>query len=141
MDELTLATTRYSSWQLIEESGLVPLGITVSLPRFRLRYELAGSVGMLAPSGLLAIEDRAEFEAAYRARLDRIGIKMMLPVLRGFAEAYDAPGCVLCCYEDLAKPGEWCHRRLFADWWEERTGQAVPELEPLQLGFPQPFVG
>ncbi len=24
---------------------------------------------------------------------------------------------VLCCYEDVRKPGEWCHRLVFAEWW------------------------
>jgi hypothetical protein len=25
--------------------------------------------------------------------------------------------------------GESCHRRMFADWWFERTQETVPELE------------
>ena len=37
---------------------------------------------------------------------------------------------VLLCYEDLTKPGLRCHRRLFANWWCENTGDVVPELEP-----------
>ena len=37
---------------------------------------------------------------------------------------------VLLCFEDLTQPGLKCHRRLFATWWHENTGEAVPELEP-----------
>jgi hypothetical protein len=36
----------------------------------------------------------------------------------------------LLCFEDLTKPGLWCHRRPFANWWLENTGEVVPELEP-----------
>jgi hypothetical protein len=37
---------------------------------------------------------------------------------------------VCLCFEDLTKPGLWCHRQIFARWWTEETGEAVPELEP-----------
>ena len=32
----------------------------------------------------------------------------------------------LLCYED--DPAR-CHRSVFAEWWEARSGEAVPELE------------
>jgi len=34
---------------------------------------------------------------------------------------------VLLCWE---KPGEFCHRRLVACWFEEHLGVTVPELTP-----------
>jgi hypothetical protein len=33
---------------------------------------------------------------------------------------------ILCCYEG---PGKFCHRRLVAEWLENRLGMQVPELE------------
>lgn len=36
---------------------------------------------------------------------------------------------VLCCYEDVRIPDEWCHRLVFAEWWQARTGMAIPELQ------------
>jgi hypothetical protein len=33
---------------------------------------------------------------------------------------------VLLCWE---KPGEFCHRRLVAEWFSEKLGVKVPELE------------
>jgi len=77
--------------------------------------------------------DRAEFELLYRERLDRLGVDRARTILAGFAAAFHVAGCVLLCFEDLAKAGEWCHRRTFSAWWEERTGQVVPELVPGQL--------
>ena len=36
---------------------------------------------------------------------------------------------VILCFEDVLA-GHFCHRRVWAGWWHERTGQSVPELEP-----------
>lgn len=36
---------------------------------------------------------------------------------------------MLCCYEDVRIPDEWCHRQLFAEWWLDKTGTAIPELK------------
>lgn len=33
-------------------------------------------------------------------------------------------GTIFLCYED---PGEFCHRRVLADWIEEETGMFLPE--------------
>jgi Phage capsid family len=60
--------------ELIVANGLAPVGITVSPPRWRLPYELAGTIGALAPHGLRWIDDRAEFVRRYRERLDRVGV-------------------------------------------------------------------
>jgi len=44
---------------------------------------------------------------------------------------------VLLCFEDLRQGGSvWCRRRLFADWWKNKTGEIIPELEdnpPLKI--------
>lgn len=35
-------------------------------------------------------------------------------------------GAILLCWE---KPGDFCHRRIVAEWIEEKTGIRVPEIE------------
>lgn len=37
-------------------------------------------------------------------------------------------GAIMLCFE---KPGEFCHRRLVAEWVETETGVVVPEWSPL----------
>ena len=128
MQRLTLATSRYHAPERVLACGLAPVGITVSPPRFRLGFELAGSVGALAPHGILGLEDPEEFARLYLARLDGYGVERIAAALGALAGLSDAQGCVLLCYEDLETPGEWCHRRLFAQWWLGRTGIEVPEL-------------
>ena len=102
------------------------MATSVGMPRFPLGYELAGSVGMLAPYGLLKIDDLDVFTPLYRERLDRYGTRKIERVLRSLAAGADAAGVVLLCFEDIAE--SWCHRRVFAAWWQEQTGQNVPEL-------------
>jgi hypothetical protein len=126
LEAFRIATSRYDAADLIRESGLVPIGITVGAAR--VGYELAGKVGMLAPQGLGELEGE-QFELAYRQRLDRFGVAAIAGVLRAFAAAHRAPGAVLLCFENVLA-GETCHRRTFAAWWQERTGILVPELEP-----------
>jgi hypothetical protein len=72
---VTIATSRYAARDKVVASGLAPVRTTIGAPKFPLGYELAGSVAMLAPYGLFSIDDRVEFEAAYRARLDRFGVE------------------------------------------------------------------
>ena len=39
----------------------------------------------------------------------------------------DLDNKVLLCYE---RPGDFCHRRLVADWLERELGVIVPEIDP-----------
>lgn len=122
-----ITTSRYHSADLITESGLLPIGTTIGAARF-LRYELAANVGMLAPFGCRHLdEDPVAFTAAYRERLDGFGVEKIARVLEAIAAGYDSAGVVLLCFEKVHE-GEFCHRRVFAEWWEEKTGQVVPEL-------------
>lgn len=128
---LRLATSRYDADALIRASGLVPIGISVGGAR-DLPFELAGHVGMLAPRGLSGFEGEEEFDSAYRGQLDHFGPAAIGNVLSAFVTGHRAPGAVVLCFEDVLG-GEACHRRTFAAWWQERTGTAVPELEPAQM--------
>jgi hypothetical protein len=127
---LQIATSRYFSkaQALVDASGLVPIGHTTGPPRWGAPE--AGNIGMLAPHGIDKELSEQEFTPLYVARLERFGVERIQAVLQAIADAYDAPGVVLLCFEDLTKEGEWCHRRVFADWWLQQTGEEVPELEP-----------
>jgi hypothetical protein len=122
-----VATSRYFHTALVKESGLVPLATTVGNPKGRLGFELGGSVQPVAPHGAFRIEDEAEFRQVYTARLDSFGVEAIGRLFAAFADAYNAEGVVVLCFCDVNGPG-FCHRRVFAEWWEEKTGQEVPEL-------------
>jgi hypothetical protein len=73
-------------------------------------------------------------EHAYRKQLDGIDVA-------GLTERFDALSAenglplALCCFE--ADPAD-CHRSWWASWWQEQTGQAVPELGASPAGVLDP---
>jgi hypothetical protein len=124
---LVLATARYQDKPLIVASGLAPIRTTRGAPRFKLGYELGGSVMELAPpTWMLKMEGEA-FIAAYRRHLDEVGVAAIASSLGRTIASSGKRGAVLLCFEDVTK-GQLCHRRVFAEWWQERVGAEVPEL-------------
>jgi hypothetical protein len=124
-----LATSRYQAGDLILASRLVPVGISIGEPKFPLGYPLL-FFRRLAPWGLREIGDEAEFTLSYRDQLDAIGLPAIRRDLHRLSTDHDGRGLVLLCFEP---PGVFCHRRVFAAWFEEQTGEHVPELQPAQL--------
>lgn len=126
------------------------VGITRGAPKFQLGYELAGNIIQIAPPGYLFNEyDRKNFTEPYFRHMDRTGTEAIAYIL----ERYELMGkpVVLCCYEDVRQEHEWCHRLVFAEWWKDRTGEAIEELydpspvkgrrkaiEPEQVKEPEP---
>ena len=66
------------------------------------------------------------------ARMNRLGVGGVQDLLEPYVE--EGKDLVLLCYEDLRKPGEWCHRQVFAEWWEKKTGVRIQELELMDAG-------
>lgn len=131
---LTLFTNRYREFR--PEQG-VPVRITWGAPRFKLPYRIAHSVRELAPRKEYLSKPLLEFTTAYRADLDRYGVGLVAARLNWIAESEGDHRLVLLCFEDLAEPGQWCHRRTFAEWWRDITGDEVRELSPLADQYQQ----
>ena len=117
-------TSYYSNKALKSVGSLFGLvGISQGVPKW---YK--GEVfKALAPSwAWVRMKDMNEYTRLYRSqvlsKLDPLEISQQLD------------NSILLCWE---KPGEFCHRRLVADWLEEATGQKVPEFaQPkAQLGL------
>ncbi|MFI2258919.1 hypothetical protein OHU45_25590 [Streptomyces tubercidicus] len=127
---LTLFTNRFQAFQPLQG---VPVRITLGGVRFKLPYSLTHSVRELAPRRDYLSKPEPEFTAAYRADLDLLGPERIAALLRQIAEKEGDHRLVLLCFEDLAK-GLWCHRRTFATWWKDTTGDEVRELSPMADG-------
>jgi hypothetical protein len=121
-----LYTSRYHSKE-IAKSDAVAVSISRGMPRWSLPYALGHKVACLAPES--RTHNRRLFEESYVAQLERHGLEKIEMQLRLISEKFDGRPLVLLCWEDLSKPGEWCHRRMFAKWYEQRTGNVVAELE------------
>jgi hypothetical protein len=118
-----LFTGRYRTF---EASMGVPVSITVGQPKWPLGYEIRHRIHRIAPWGLMKL-DGERFVAAYRERLDRLDVAALAERFEAISAAEGGRPPVLLCFEDV-HAGQLCHRRVFAEYWHERTGQAVPEI-------------
>ena len=122
---MELFTSRWANRDLAH-LDVTPVGISRGVPRWRLPYRYK-KLPMLAPSReAFRIEDPKEFERVYRTELEEIGAERITQALRVISQEHGGKPLVCLCWE---RSGEFCHRRVWADWWLEQTGQRVPELE------------
>ena len=82
------------------------------------------------PHGSYFHAENSEFDRRFLAQLEKHGIQAITEQLERIREARHIRPLVLLCFE--WKPGTECHRRLFAQWWLEKTGEEVPELGKLE---------
>jgi uncharacterized protein (DUF488 family) len=103
----------------------VAVGISRGVPKFPLDYRYV-RLPILQPDGwMFSIASDDEFNHEYRKKLERIGTRRIAAELGAISSEAGGRTLVLLCFE--ANPKD-CHRRVFADFWESRTGQRVPEL-------------
>jgi hypothetical protein len=126
-----IVTARYHAFHkggqpTLDGAELVPVRTSAGTPRFIEGAHEWPRCNEIVPWNPLKITDEAEFVQRYYARLDKHGPARIAARLREIHEQHDGRPLALLCYEDLAV--SWCHRRKFADWWQQHTGQVIPEL-------------
>lgn len=129
-------TARYMN-SAIDKETMVPVSISRYLPKLKTSYDIKIQLLHLAP-GKEYVEEQDEklFLKLYRKQLDIIGVRSVFKVLWDLYE----PGkeIVLLCSEDIRDNKSWCHRRMFAEWFSEKTGIVIEELEePAQIKIRQ----
>ncbi len=129
-------TSKYSNPELSSGKYTV-VGITRGAPKFPLHYHLDGNIIEIAPPGYLFNEyDRKRFTGPYFKHMDKTGVDRIASILNRYAAK--GKDVVLCCFEDVRKPNEWCHRLVFAEWWLQRTGELIEELhDPSEIKKPR----
>lgn len=127
---MAIYTSRYSNKKLLED-GYYPVGISVGSPKFNAGYTLREKCYALAPTGQMLRLDYEPYRKQYMEKLNRIGADKIISIvnqleMRALDEGKEL---VLLCFEDIRNGDNWCHRTLFAEWWMERTGEIIAELE------------
>lgn len=129
-----MKTARYSNKSITNDKH-IPIQISLGSPKFKLQYTVNGKMLMLAPQySLLRENNKIEYQRKYIERLEHIGVDRIKDALSSFSQ--EGKEIVLLCFEDVTKDGNWCHRRMFADWYELKTGEKIDELEELSSTKP-----
>jgi hypothetical protein len=121
-----------------EDLPFVPVRTSLGLPRFIREASKWPYAEKLAPKGMIHVADRDEFNQRYHALLDGYGFDAVAHDLVDIwrcqtPESYretppaDRKPLALLCFEDL-DTDDFCHRRCFASWWLENTGEEVDEV-------------
>ncbi len=123
-----MLTSYYQSKKLDPAKHLI-VQTSIGDPRWGAKPEWETELITPEPE-ILATADKGEmfYTRAYVAQLERHGAEAIRKELNDLEAAKGGREVILCCYEALKKPGQFCHRRIFAWWWHRETGEAIPEL-------------
>lgn len=98
----------------------------VSIARNAPRGFVMPAYRQLAPGTWFKRTAYDEYRKLYFEQLAKLDPQKVVDDLHELAGGHEP---VLLCWERLRKPGEWCHRRMVAEWLEQSLGLAVPEYE------------
>lgn len=127
---MKIYTSYFAQVAKLRNAGIVPIGIALYPPK----YYHGSHIQWLAPkSFMLSGLTDEDYEKKYRELiLDNINLRLLESTLMQMGEGRDV---ALCCYE---KPGDFCHRHIFAKWFEEKTGIKIEEFGTAMAQHPRP---
>ena len=119
---MEIFTSYYGNLKNLDRAGIFPVSISLGVPKWftgsKLSY-LAPTRKMLSPE-----MSREQYIRLYNEILSKIKIKTLREDISILTRGEDV-NIALLCWE---KPGDFCHRHLFADWLKEKTGYEVKEF-------------
>lgn len=107
----------------IEKDGILPVSIALWKPKWYEGLEYK----KIAPKAFML---RGEYSQDEYIRFYDMHVLSKLrvdEVVKDLERLGDGKDIALMCYE---KPGEFCHRHLFAEWLLEQTGWEIQEFRP-----------
>jgi hypothetical protein len=118
-----VVTGRYATWN--SDHG-VPIRTTVGTPRFW-RHGPLVFIKELAPFGIFG--QGLPVDVARTRYRDRLEAKadQFVAALADVARQHRGERLCVLCFEDV-HAGQDCHRRWFAEWFQQRFGMEVPEV-------------
>jgi hypothetical protein len=84
----------------------------------------------LAPTPqILSVKDEQQYKVLYMRLLESIGIVTILDAIASVTP-HDSlnTNVAFLCYESLLKPGQFCHRRMLAEYVERHSSLKIPEF-------------
>lgn len=125
-----LLTSRFQN-KALNNKEFDPLRIARMAPRWKLPYKIVAKIDLIMPSKdtLAMAKDgcaEEEFREAYYSDLSDEAADAAHHA--GKVAAAAGRSAVLLCFCDLGEV-DFCHRRMFADWFRKRTGEEIPEMQ------------
>jgi len=128
-----MQTSYYANWRKFPKDAIL-VRISVGGPRFGvpgLRL-----MPLLYPDANMLHMDIDDYEPAYLGKLNKRKAEILKDIAALKAEAAGREILFLCHCKTFQNGGpvdRWCHRQLFADWYEQQTGEEIKELDGLPL--------
>ena len=119
---MKIYTSYYGNMRNLDKAGILPVSISLGIPKWfkgtRLSY-LAPTKKMLDPK---IPED--QYVKMYKEILGKVSISTLREDISIITRRQDIDIALLC----WEKPGDFCHRHLFAEWMKEQTGYEIEEF-------------
>lgn len=119
---MKIYTSYFGNAKALAKAGVM----IVSVARWQPRYlSVPASMLDVAPTPWMMKEaTREQYLESYQRILSQLNAENFIKRLETLSGGRDV---ALCCYE---KPGEFCHRRLLADFLSLKTGIEIEEFGP-----------
>lgn len=138
---MKIYTSYFGNSRKLSMANVMQIGIAIWKPKFfngPCMYNLAPTKYMLSDNC-----SREEYIRLYKQILAKLNAQDVFRQIERISKGQDV---AICCYE---KPGDFCHRHLFAEWFTKETGIEVKEFvleeqpkeeqkrknNPLQMSF------
>lgn len=117
---MKIYTSYFGNLKKLGADKIVPIGVALYTPKWYSGPELK----VLAPRGYMLAKNISEQQ--YTQMYVNHVLSALAPnhVLNLISQISGGRDCALLCYE---KPGDFCHRRLIADWLQKGLGITVDE--------------
>ncbi|MEI6752375.1 MAG: hypothetical protein WCK78_04335 [Paludibacter sp.] len=117
---MKIYTSYFAKAGALKKLDIVPIGIALSPPKFF----NGPTIGFLAPKRYMLSDKLSSEQYTELYKKDILGsfdIKLFRSVIKNFSNGKDV---ALLCYE---KPGDFCHRRLFAEFVKAKFNYDIEE--------------
>jgi hypothetical protein len=125
--------TSYYASKLLDPKRHHLVRVSTGAPRY-CKHRMAGALPLLYPDRAWLDLDERAYTRRYLAMLNRIGVAPICAAFASLGDEVEGRAVVLLCFESLSpadvKQGQFCHRRIFAKWWQDQTGEIISELTP-----------
>lgn len=119
---MKIYTSYFGNLKRLGADKIMPIGVALYTPKWYSGSEMK----VLAPRGYMlakGISEQQYTEMYTRQVLAGLNPRHIVTMIEQMSGGRD---CALLCYE---KPGDFCHRRLIADWLQKSLGITVDEYK------------